>query len=331
MKMKKRISFAAMLTVLTLAVTGCGGDFPEMSDTEYNMIVNYAAGLLLRYAKGTPDRMTYLDAAYTPEHLVGIQPEETDPSSAEAAGSPESGAEASAEAGVSASEAAPPAQEAPAGTLAEPETETEPPVQEAPDGTLTEPETETEPPAQDAPAGTPAGTEQTADTAEQPAGGAEQPAETGEQPVSAEIPADRVSIEASSLQRIANGATVEYTGYSVRNTYPDSQTQGAVSAAPGDKLLVANFTIHNLTGDTIRFNTANMNPQFKLLINGDVQGFTMVTMIANDFSGMDAQIPAGGRTEAVLLMEVPEDLAKSVNTLDLMVVRGADPQTIQLE
>lgn len=295
MKMKKRISFAAMLTVLTLAVTGCGGDFPEMSDSEYNMIVNYAAGLLLRYAKGTPDRMTYLDAAYTPEHLVGVQPEEAAPSPAD------------------------------------PETEAAPPVQEAPDETPAEPETETEPPAQDAPDGTPAGTEQPADTAEQPAGGGEQPADTGEQPVSAEIPADRVSIEASSLQRIANGATVEYTGYSVRNTYPDSQTQGAVSAAPGDKLLVANFTIHNLTGDTIRFNTANMNPQFKLLINGDVQGFTMVTMIANDFSGMDAQIPPGGRTEAVLLMEVPEDLAKSVNTLDLMVVRGADPQTIQLE
>ena len=301
MKMKKRISFAAMLTVLSLAVTGCGGNFPEMSDSEYNMIVNYAAGLLLRYAKGTPDRMTYLDAAYTPEHLVGIQPEEAAPSPAEPAGTPESGAEASAEANAAASEAAPPAQEASDGTPAEA-------------GTAV---SEADPAAQDAPSETPAGPEQ--------------PADTVEQPVSADIPADRVSIEASSLQRIANGATVEYTGYSVRNTYPDSQTQGAVSAAPGDKLLVANFTIHNLTGDTVRFNTAGMNPQFKLLINGDVQGFTMVTMIANDFSGMDAQIPPGGRTDAVLLMEVPEDLAKSVNTLDLMVVRGADPQTIQLE
>ncbi|MBQ4416870.1 MAG: hypothetical protein II868_04175 [Butyrivibrio sp.] len=320
MKMKKRISFAAMLTVLSLAVTGCGGNFPEMSDSEYNMIVNYAAGLLLRYAKGTPDRMTYLDAAYTPEHLVGIQPEEAAPSPAEPAGTPESGAEASAEANAAASEAAPPAQEASDGTPADPETEAAPPVQEAPDGTPAEAGTavsEADPAAQDAPSETPAGPEQ--------------PADTVEQPVSADIPADRVSIEASSLQRIANGATVEYTGYSVRNTYPDSQTQGAVSAAPGDKLLVANFTIHNLTGDTVRFNTAGMNPQFKLLINGDVQGFTMVTMIANDFSGMDAQIPPGGRTDAVLLMEVPEDLAKSVNTLDLMVVRGADPQTIQLE
>ena len=317
MKMKKRISFAAMLTVLSLAVTGCGGNFPEMSDSEYNMIVNYAAGLLLRYAKGTPDRMTYLDAAYTPEHLVDIQPEEVPAPPAEPAGLPESGTETPAEAGTAVSEADPAAQDAPAGTPAEPEPEADPAAQDAPSGTPAEPDPGADPAAQDAPSETPAGPEQ--------------PADTVEQPVSADIPADRVSIEASSLQRIANGATVEYTGYSVRNTYPDSQTQGAVSAAPGDKLLVANFTIHNLTGDTVRFNTAGMNPQFKLLINGDVQGFTMVTMIANDFSGMDAQIPPGGRTDAVLLMEVPEDLAKSVNTLDLMVVRGADPQTIQLE
>ena len=318
MKMKKRISFAAMLMVLSLAVTGCGGNFPEMSDSEYNMIVNYAAGLLLRYAKGTPDRMTYLDAAYTPEHLAYVQPEEVPAPPAEPAGLPESGTETPAEAGTAVSEADPAAQDAPSGTPAEPEPGADPSAQTEPS------ETPADPSALNEPSETPAGPEQTADTGEQPA-------DTAEQPVSADIPADRVSIEASSLQRIANGATVEYTGYSVRNAYPDSQTQGAVSAAPGDKLLVVDFTIHNLSGNTVHFNTASLNPQFKLLINGDVQGFTLVTMIANDLSGMDTQIAPGGRTDAVLLMEVPEDLAKSVNTLDLMVVRGADPQTIQLE
>lgn len=318
MRIKKRMAFAAVLTVISLTVTGCGGSFPEMSDSEYNMIVNYAAGLLLRYAKNTPERMTYLDAAYTPEHLAGVQTEDAIPApavpadtqpvtepvqqpvpdapeeaatdepatdDAASAGLSESGAEASAEDAVPGGDADAPAEEVPVETPAEPA----------------------------------------------PAPETEQPGSVAEQPVSADIPADRVSIESSSLQRIADGATVEYTGYSVRNAYPDSQTQGAVSAAPGDKLLVVDFTIHNLTGNTVHFNTASLNPQFKLLINGDVQGFTMVTMIANDLSGMDTQIAPGGRADAVLLMEVPEDLAKSVSTLDLMVVRGADPQTIQLE
>lgn len=302
MKMKKRTAFAAILAAVALTVTGCGGDFPEMSDNEYNMVVNYAAGLLLRYAKGTTDRMTYLDASYTPEHLVGVQPEEEAPAPADTAGSQE------------------------AQTV--PDVPVQEPVPDAPDAGDTSDAASL---ASDTPdmGGTDATAQaQAEDTGTEPA---PQSGESGSQSDAAGIPVDRVSIEASSLQHIANGATVEYTGYSVRNAYPDSQTQGAVSAAYGDKLLVANFTIHNLTGDTIRFNTASLNPQFKLLINGDVQGFTMVTMIANDLSGMDAQIAPGGHTEAVLLMEVPEDLAKSVDTLDLMVVRGAELQTIRLE
>ena len=277
---------AIVLLACMFLLGGCGAldPYPEMTDEQYSVVVHYAAGLLMRYRKGTSDKLTYLDAEYTPEHLM-----------AEAMSS-------------YAPEVAPPAEE------------TTPPEPVSPvpaDNETDRAEGDENPEAQTGP------------ETELPE---ESPDDAPETDTAPAVSYNYTDIDASGLQSLAGNVRVEYTGYSVRNVYPDTQAQGAVAAAPGDKLLVVDFSVQNLADVPVTFNTAEQYPQFKFVINNDVQGFTMVTMIANDLSGMDCEIAPGARTDAVLLMEVPESLAKRVDTLDLIIkIRGGEEQTVKLE
>ncbi|MBR0163751.1 MAG: hypothetical protein IJQ12_03650 [Lachnospiraceae bacterium] len=283
----------AIVSVIACLLCGCGAKFPEMSQHEYDQVVNYAAGFLIRYAKGSYDKLTYLDPSYTPSYLMTQ------------AGTPVTPAETP-------QETTPPATQ-------EPDTQTPPeePVQTPP-----------EEPAQETGEPEPADGEPATETP----GEQEPPEEGGTQTTDdGGYGQFATAIESSILQSIAPGIEVEYMGYSVRNAYPDAQAQGAVIAATGDRLLIVDFRLRNLTGNTVSVNTAFMGPQYKLLINGDVQGFTLVTMIANDLSSLLTDIPAGSYLDAVLLMELPEDLARNIDTLSLVILQGGNTQTIHLE
>lgn len=285
--MKNRMRIIPVLLGAALLLGGCGAEvLPGMSDYDYDRFVNYTSGLLVRYNKGSADKLTYLDTSYTPAYLLTQL------------------------------EGAAPAQE-----------ETTPPAEEEPPA----PQTVTEPVQE--PAKEPAETPEAVPAEEPAEGGTEDgtlPAEGENTETGIEVE-NLTAIDESRLQSLANGVSVEYVGYSVRNSYPDAQAQGAVIAAPGDKLLIVDFRLRNMTGEMANVNTAYMGPQYKLLINGDVQGFTLVTMIENDLSSLLTVIPAGGYLDAVLLMELPEDLARNVESLSLIVQYGTDAQTIRLE
>lgn len=310
--MKRNKKTAALFLICIFVLSGCVADpYPELTDEQYEVVAHYAASLLTRYNKGTSDKLTYLDAGYTPEYLMaeaqktfesqeapahdaqdmpGAADSSSVPGTADTAVTPDSGAEpAGPDDNAGQADSAVPDDASAADTSVNPE---------------------------DA-AGLDASGGQNEDA------GAVEPEQA---------PVTYTDFESSGLQTLASNVRVEYTGYSVKSVYPDSQAQGAVAAAPGDKLLVVDFSIQNLTDVSVPFNTANRNPQFMLLINNDVQGFTMVTMIPNDLSGMDRELAPGERTDAVLLMEVPESLAKSVDTLDLIIkIRGEEEQTVKLE
>lgn len=321
--MKKFVKAAALCLSLIVSLGACsaGDPYPELTDEQYEVVARYAASLLTRYNKGTSDKLTYLDTNYTPEYLMteslsGFEREEMT--------APDEGNTAD-------TSAQPPA----------PDTPDQP---EAPEPSVTPGAADTAvTPDAGAESSTPEdNTGQTDpavpdDASANPddAAGADPAAAQGEDggaAVPAQAPVNYTDFESSGLQTLASNVRVEYTGYSVKSVYPDSQAQGAVAAAPGDKLLVVDFSVQNLTDVSVPFNTANRNPQFMLMINNDVQGFTMVTMIPNDLSGMDRELAPGERTDAVLLMEVPESLAKSVDTLDLIIkIRGEEEQTVKLE
>ena len=46
---------------MLLALSGCGGKFPDLTDEQYNHVVEYASGLLLKYSNNGVKKMTYLE------------------------------------------------------------------------------------------------------------------------------------------------------------------------------------------------------------------------------------------------------------------------------
>ena len=330
--MKQYIKGLVLLLICIMALSGCVADpYPEMTDAEYEVVVRYAASLLTRYNKGTADKLAFLDTEYTPEYLM-----------AEAQNTYEQQ-----EAPVQEQTETPGTTDAPQATDTSPATDpVTPETNDNPQGQTPDAQDggngDTQEQTPDVQGSDDGGSQEQTPDAQGGTDNTENPGETGGDsdpepddstaPDTVQPATSYTGIGESGLQTLASSVRVEYTGYSVKSVYPDSQAQGAVAAAQGDKLLVVDFSVQNLTDTSVRFNTANRNPQFKLNINNSVQGFTMVTMIPNDLSGMDRELAPGERTDAVLLMEVPESLAKSVDTLDLVImIRGEGEQTVKLE
>ncbi|MBR0091156.1 MAG: hypothetical protein IJP92_05615 [Lachnospiraceae bacterium] len=320
-----------------LVFSACAS-YPEISEQQHDRVVNYASGILIRYMKDSPDKLTYLDTAYTPQYLIDagtITPPVPQEGTADPQGQQ-----------TTVPENTPPAQENP------PE-DTQQGTQEAPAdtpgegesaGTLQEEQPAAQPGEEDT-SGQPGGEAQPGTEPEQPGTEPEQPGTEPEQPVTepeqtgtetgtgteTAAPVNVVPLESSMLQTVAGGLPVEYNGYSIRNAYPDTSAQGAVIAMPGDRLLTVDFRIRNNTEQNVTINTAHFGPQYKLVINGDVQGFTLVTMIENDLSSLYTTLAPGEAMNAVLLMELPEDLAKSVDRLALIIRVNGEDQTVELE
>ena len=111
-----------------------------------------------------------------------------------------------------------------------------------------------------------------------------------------------------------DGLSLKYNGYSVMNSYPADDAQGAISVDKGMKLLIFNFTISNQTAKGIDLNMAKKHASFLISVNGKKQGYTMVTMFDNDLSTYQGSVPAGKSTDLVLILDLPESTTKSANT-----------------
>lgn len=326
---------AGFLLLMTLTLSGCGSDFPEMTEDDYNQIVTITSGLLVKYSTGTVDKMTYLDKEYTPEYLLATevpQPAHTQ----EAPGQQPPGQQP------------PAAQENPADPLSGTETTdiaagtegtgTATGAEAGTEGTATATGAEAGAEGTGTATGAVAGAEGTgtstgAGGSGAASGGTEGAAsQTSTAAVGDEVDvSNAIAVEASNLQQLASGVRVEYNGYSVRSVYPDEEAQGAVVADTGNRLLILDFQLKNVSDVAITLDTARQGPAYKLIINGKMQGFSQVTMIDNDLSSMIKPLAPGEKTDAVIVMEVDETLARSVDTLSLQMKYGTDSQTIHLE
>ena len=61
MRERKYITTACILG-LSLMLFGCGTEFPELTDEQYNQTVEYAVGLLMKHSVNNQSRLVYVDA-----------------------------------------------------------------------------------------------------------------------------------------------------------------------------------------------------------------------------------------------------------------------------
>ena len=235
---------AALIVAGVLPMAACGSSMPELTEEQNKLIVEYAAGLLLKYDENNHGRIVEIEE------------------------------------------------------VAEPVEEQEVPVEES--------------------------------VAEEP--------EVTEAPENQQTP-DEVQMEEAIAERSIEefygieGVTITYTGYEVKDTYPDTTGEDlffAMNASAGSKLLVFNFNVTNVVGQDLNLDMAAHDTKFKISINGESPKYILTTMLMNDLSSFIGTIPAGASENLVLVSEIPEEESDSVQTVALLMKNELEDAQLSL-
>lgn len=126
---------------------------------------------------------------------------------------------------------------------------------------------------------------------------------------------------------------LNYKEFQIADSFEtDSAEQGYVSveAAEGNKLLVAGFTLENVSSQEQHINMIANDAKFSLNVgNGSVKR-CQVTLLENDLSTYFGDVPANGSADVVLIVEMAEELLQDVASLTLNVENGEKIATIPL-
>ena len=297
-----RRRFLAILAagMLLIMLSGCGEQFPVLTQEEYDLIMDYSAGVLSKYSTNSGDKLTKLPPP-EPEAAEEEEPEEP--------------AETKKPAPKPA--AVKPVKEEP---VEEPETE--PPVEEEPeepddDGAIIvnngggsdteEPESAEEPEIIEGSEGD----------------GTESSGSAGEVEVA----------DSDLLKRLQSGIRVDLNGYYVLNSYPEGAGNSniALNAEAGKKLLILSFSLTNETSGAIDVDYLSKAPSFTLLINGEPVSRNMTTLLDNEMSTYASSIEGGETKGAVLCFQIKEAQAKAIDTLSVRMNCFGEEQMLRVE
>lgn len=367
--MKKSVLKALAIGITSsLLLTGCGSQFPEMTQEEYDQVVQYSVNLLLKYSNNGVERLSSLSALEMQKQI-----EKENREAAKAARD----AENAAAMGLSTEETQ---EEETDLAMAEEtqipeENETEEPVEEQVEETE-EPSEETTFPSEEETVEEPKeeeiAQEETSEASKEETEEPESTQETkpeqnseeddidkllekyeddlqegidnsseaeepeSEQPVSEETSEEVLTTETDNTvdgmrQEISKGIFLTYSGYSVNSSYADESEVFSITATSGNKLLILNFKLINTSGMDVAVDMVKANPHFQIILNGTNVGYTNVTMLQNDLSSFTGTIPAGAKVNMVLVKQMKADKVKTVESLGLIGDLKGETTTFNLE
>ncbi|MBR1671077.1 MAG: hypothetical protein IJ695_10315 [Butyrivibrio sp.] len=298
MKVRKYLGIAMALTLMS-ALSACGEPFPELSETEYDQTVEYAAGLLMKYSNNGQERLIYVDAN---------EVEKQRKKEAQAAGD----------------EPAPkPAPEPLPEPLPEPEPEPVPIYNEDGEPTgdsLTAEDfgqTESAPEIAEADTQEPAGSDTSQDAEGTGSSEASDP--------------NAITLSSDESQEILDNIFLSYQGYMVSSTYPESSKSYVVNADKGKKLLVLRFDLYNAAGSETRVNMIPLNLLFEIVLNGKNLGYSSVTFLPNDLSSYTGTIDSKAHESVVVLTQIDSGSATNIESLGMIVHQGRNTQSVNLK
>ena len=150
----------------------------------------------------------------------------------------------------------------------------------------------------------------------------EPPAVTEEPPAEEPQPAEEQETEAPEVVDISEEPeAVVY--HSIEEFY-------GIDASEGCKLVVMHFDVTNVSGQDKALDMLSLNTKFKISFNGESPRYALTTMLTNDLASYNGSIAAGAKEELVLIAELQEDKAQSIQTISLIMRNAADEATLPL-
>jgi len=134
-----------------------------------------------------------------------------------------------------------------------------------------------------------------------------------------------VQVSMEEFLGLSSGVSLTYEGYTLQDSYPeeaDISDYFVVDAAEGKKFVVLWYSLSNGSGLDESINFLSDSVSFKCKVNDEVTVTALVTMLSDDMATLQTDLKPGEGTDCVLIFEVKESVADSVESL---VVRMSKP------
>ncbi len=337
--MGKRV-VKALITCFAVGVflTGCGSQFPEMTDDEYNQTVQYMVSLLMKYSNNGVEKLSSLSSLELQRQMAK---EARDSAKAER-DAQTAAAIANMSADTADTDGATDVDETEQTYNTESTDAAQNDLNEPEQTTLTEPEDETtENTNQEDQITENTNSEDDIDKLLNEYGdeldegiknsGGEVPDNNTEDIQNTPQETEPDKVVQGMRQELSKGMFLTYSGYSVASTYPDNDDVFVINATSGKKLLILNFRLANTSGMDVSVDMEKANPHFQVILNGVNVGYTNVTMLDNDLSSYSGTITSGEKKSMVLIKQMDASKLKNVESLGLIGDLGGEIIEFSLE
>ena len=169
--------------------------------------------------------------------------------------------------------------------------------------------------------------------ASQEEGKAEETGSTGTTEVTMPTAQEEITASMEDFFGLPEGVSITYEDYMVADSYPEDGVEDdyfALDASTGKKLLVLRFCLTNGTEQEEKIDLLNTNSRYIITVNDSIRANALTTMLPNDMSTYEETPEPGQSQELVLLLEVNEDVADTVQTIALRLKNASNEYTIQL-
>ena len=129
------------------------------------------------------------------------------------------------------------------------------------------------------------------------------------------------------------GIDISYQGYFFTKSYPENSEDDfyfAMDALYGSELLILQYTITNQNAGTAQVNILDLKPRFRAFINDGAQINALTTLLLDDMKTTNCTLEPGESRAVVVVFEVTEAEAASMQQLRLTVKTEEDSWSVPL-
>ncbi len=114
-----------------------------------------------------------------------------------------------------------------------------------------------------------------------------------------------------------SGCTIAYSGIEEVSEYTEG-TYFSMTPSSGNVYFIVRYTLKNDSSDAVTVNLMDQRPAFTADIDGTSYE-AKSTVLSSDLANINNQIESGGTLDTIIMFEVPEGTAQTLNSLQVTV------------
>lgn len=131
-----------------------------------------------------------------------------------------------------------------------------------------------------------------------------------------------------------DGFSLDYLGYDLKSSYPDSGEEElifAMNPTEGKQFLVLKYNLANISGADASINMLDHKANYFITVNGGSKKPILTTFLPDDFCFFEGTLPVESGIQLAMVFEVPDDLNVESLVLTVQASGMEKPENITLE